>query len=77
MNRHSKINMATVIMATLWGYGYDAAGERVPFEITHKLKLKSCDPSRHNTRRLDQVERDRKTRRKANRLKFKRYRKAS
>lgn len=35
-----------------------------------------CDPSQHNTLRHEQVERRRKRLRKANRLKFKRYRRA-
>jgi hypothetical protein len=40
------------------------------------LTMPTVDPSQHNTLRLDQAERKRKTTRRANRLKFKRYRRA-
>ena len=41
------------------------------------LTLTSCDPSQHNTLRYEQTERHRKITRRANRLKFKRYRRAT
>ena len=68
------INMAAVIASMLYGYG--PGGERVPFAVRSNLVMQA-HPERHNTLRYDQVERLRKTRRKANRLKFKRYRRAA
>ena len=41
-----------------------------------ELRLRKVDKSQHNTLRLDQVERRRKVQKKANRAKFKRYRRA-
>ncbi len=74
MSNHSRVNMAAMIASAMYGFGL--SGERVPFAVRSNLVMRA-HPERYNSLRYDQIERLRKTRRKANHIKFKRYRRAA
>jgi len=67
----------SIMLAAMSGYVFGDKSQRIPFAARTDGVIRSCNPSQHNTLRHDQVERKRKFSRRANKLKFKRYRRAT